>query len=314
MRVLMIWLILVPLAAESVEWDDAALQEARSAHNGSYEPIGDDDCADDSLQNHLNGVFGFRAYKTNYYLPISYADRPYPSYDPADAYRQLEVEYQYSFAIDLFADLFNAGEIYGIAMTSHGFWQMYSPSSPFREVNYNPEVYVSFPIRNGRYGLKTFRFAYAHASNGQGDIETADLNASTCSECDAYWRRSRTRAWNYLSAVLGFQAGAFFADLTLWAKIDVTMFGYKDENPDILDYYGWGQLNTVYLRGAHKFELFGRLNPVTGYGAVEAGWSYPVFGRESVFWYVKSFSGYGESLIDYDRYVNKIGFGFSFFR
>lgn len=313
MRILIAWLLLIGVLA-AVEWEDEALNEQRNAWAGSYDRIDGDAEATKNLQKHLDRTFGFKAYKANYYLPVSYADRAYPSYDPADEYRQLEAEYQYSFAIDLFADLFHAGEIYGIAMTSHGFWQMYSPSSPFREVNYNPEVYIVVPFSDDASGLKTVTLAYAHFSNGQGDIGTADINLSECAECNGYWQRSRSRAWNYLSALFGFQYGPLLVDLALWAKIDVTMFNIKDDNPDIMDYYGWGQLDASCLVGAHKLEMMGRLNPVTGYGAFQAGWSYPFFGRDSIYWYAKGFSGYGESLIDYDRYVNKIGFGFSFFR
>lgn len=313
MRILMAG-VLIPLAVSAAVWDDDALQAQRQTLQQSYAPIHDDPEAEAGLQRHLEGHFGLKPYKANYYLPVSYADRPYPVFDPADHYRQLEAEYQYSVGIDLFADLLHWGELYGVAMTSRGFWQMYSASSPFREVNYNPEVYILFPVPGGIDGLRTLTLTYSHMSNGQGDIETAEFDRSDCAECDAYWQRSRSRAWNYVSAVLGFQYDALFIDLDLRVKIDVRTFGIKDDNPDILDYYGWGQLDAAYLFGAHRIEAMGRLNPVTGYGAFEAGWSYPFFGRESVFWYAKAFTGYGESLIDYDRYVNKVGFGFSFFR
>lgn len=306
--------VLIPLAVSAAVWDDEALRVQRQTLNYAYVPIQDDPEASAGLQRHLERTFGLKPYKANYYLPVSYADRPYPVYDPADRYRQLEAEYQYSISIDLFADVLHWGELYGVAMTSRGFWQMYSPSSPFREVNYNPEVYALFPVSGWIDGLKTLTLTYSHASNGQGDIETADINRSDCSGCYPYWQRSRSRAWNYVSAVLGLQYGALLIDLTLRVKIDVRMFEIKDDNPDIMDYYGWTRLNAAYLLGAHRFEAMGRLNPVTGYGAFEAGWSYPFFGRESVFWYAKGFCGYGESLIDYDRYVNKVGFGFSFFR
>ena len=46
-------------------------------------------------------------------------------------------------------------------------------------------------------------------------------------------------------------------------------------------------------------------------GAVELGWSFPVFDYPYLKGYVQYFYGYGESLIDYDRKVNRIGVGIS---
>ncbi|HHH72700.1 MAG TPA: hypothetical protein ENL04_02625 [Sulfuricurvum sp.] len=313
MRALTVWFFLLSCMF-AVDWDDAKLQQSRHLMYIPYESIQNDSLADHGLQKHLERKFGFQAYKANFFLPVCIADRAYPTYDPADSYRQIEAEFQYSFNIDLFSDLLTLNELYGVAMTSFGFWQMYSTSSPFREVNYNPEIYILFPLVNDAVGLKTLKLTYSHVSNGQGDIDRADINTSNCLECGDYWRRSRSRAWNYISSVFEFQYDSFLVDLTLWTTIDVRMFNIKDDNPDIVDYYGWGELGAIYFYGAHQFEIKGRLNPMTGYGAVRAGWSYPFFGRESIYWYVKGFSGYGESLIDYDRYVNKIGFGFSFFR
>jgi phospholipase A1 len=44
-------------------------------------------------------------------------------------------------------------------------------------------------------------------------------------------------------------------------------------------------------------------------GAVELGWSFPLFQYDYIKGYIQYFSGYGESLIDYNNYVNRIGFG-----
>ena len=46
-------------------------------------------------------------------------------------------------------------------------------------------------------------------------------------------------------------------------------------------------------------------------GAVEAGWSFPLGNYPYLKGYIQYFYGYGESLIDYDRRVNRIGIGIS---
>ena len=46
------------------------------------------------------------------------------------------------------------------------------------------------------------------------------------------------------------------------------------------------------------------------FGAGELGWLFP-FGKSGVYGYVKYFTGYGESLINYNRYTDKVGIGFA---
>ncbi len=45
--------------------------------------------------------------------------------------------------------------------------------------------------------------------------------------------------------------------------------------------------------------------------AVKVNYFYPLFGRNDLFVYIKAFSGYGESLIDYNHKIEKVGIGFS---
>jgi phospholipase A1 len=46
-------------------------------------------------------------------------------------------------------------------------------------------------------------------------------------------------------------------------------------------------------------------------GAVELSWSFPLWDYPFLKGYVQYFYGYGESLIDYNNRVNKIGLGIS---
>ena len=61
------------------------------------------------------------------------------------------------------------------------------------------------------------------------------------------------------------------------------------------------------------FSIMSRNNLESGFqrGALQLSWSFPLFKWPYLKGYVQYFTGYGESLIDYDHYVNTIGFGLS---
>lgn len=89
-----------------------------------------------------------------------------------------------------------------------------------------------------------------------------------------------------------------------------------DDNPDIEDYLGSGDIKISYLYGRSQLGLLLRnnLKLSDNKGAVEFSFSYPFFNSPNTFWYTKAFTGYGESLIDYNVNVTKVSFGFSFSR
>ncbi|WP_201352607.1 phospholipase A [Hydrogenimonas urashimensis] len=296
--------------------------------------------------------FGLTPYKANYIMPIGYANRKYrrqPSayknYTIADAInpipgfsreseygeydQQAEVEFQFSLKKNLTYNLFGFNEYITAAYTQRCFWQLYSESGPFRETNYMPELYVAVPTSQSfdeKTGMKVTKWGFIHQSNGQEGF--------------------RSRSWNRLYVEGFFQWNNLFLKPRIWYRLpeedksDDYYRGYvdrnhngkpdtgdqlidpnsesgKDDNPDILDYMGYGDLTLSYLWGKHQFGGLFRYNFGKGghdRGAVQLDWSYPFFNSKTTFWYFKFFNGYGESLIDYNRNVTKTSFGFAFSR
>ena len=76
---------------------------------------------------------------------------------------------------------------------------------------------------------------------------------------------------------------------------------------------GHGEFRLIYKVKNHTFGLMSRNNLESGFdrGATELSWSFPVGDRKDLRGYIQMFSGYGESLIDYNQEVNRIGFGIS---
>ena len=176
------------------------------------------------------------------------------------------------------------------AYTQQSQWQVYSGdiSSPFRETNYMPELFGSFRPGVDLGGLKfnLLNFGYTHQSNGRAD--------------------PISRSWDRLFVEGGFDRENFALIVRAWTRIEPG--DYEDDNPDIMDYMGYGQVTALYRRGENTFTLSGRGNPGTGKGSAQFSWtSQPILGPMRVHFQV--FSGYGESLIDYDWNQTTVGLG-----
>lgn len=257
-----------------------------------------------SMDSWLNSEFGVKPYRVNYILPLGYREGNYKSYVPTDKYKNLEAELQVSLKLNVGNNLFGLDESYYASYTHQAFWQLYSKSSPFRETTYNPELFVIFPISDSdsMFNMKSLKVAYAHRSNGQGSNE--DVRYPSGYENPG----NRSRSINYLYTTLTFQHETLITELMAWVPIP----GSDDDNPDIMDYTGYTSLEFKYFVDKHMITLMGRINAATWLGAVETTYSYPLI--DGVYFYGKIFSGYTESLIDYNNYITKFSVGFSFSR
>jgi len=245
--------------------------------------------------------FTLMAHKPNYFLAASYNTK---SYDP-DLFRQqfgdsdlefddTEAQFQISIKVPLGINLFNKFDVYA-AYTNRSFWQVYNSeiSSPFRETNHEPEAWVQFTPDWEILGFRNSAnaFGIVHQSNGRGGV--------------------LSRSWNRVYANFVFQRGNFALGFKPWIRISED--ADVDDNPDITDYMGHYELRAGYKWNKHLFSIMSRNNLESGFdrGAVEFGWSFPLWTYPYMKGYVQYFRGYGESLIDYDRRVNRIGIGIS---
>ncbi|MCP3678785.1 MAG: phospholipase A [Gammaproteobacteria bacterium] len=83
-------------------------------------------------------------------------------------------------------------------------------------------------------------------------------------------------------------------------------------NPDIADYLGYGRALVAYHFYHQTLSFMMRNVAESGFkrGAIEASWSFPLpFMPKSIRGFAQFFSGYGQSLIEYDHYTNSGGIG-----
>ncbi|PLX94755.1 MAG: phospholipase [Desulfuromonas sp.] len=237
--------------------------------------------------------FSLLPYKQNYILPLAYNTHPNKrTYaDVGEDLDRLELKFQFSFKIPLAKGLIaGQGNLFA-GYTQQSFWQAYNDqqSAPFRETNYEPELYVDFVTNYSLLGLRS-RFVsigFSHQSNGRsGDL---------------------SRSWNRIYALAAFERGNFYCAIRPWYRIPEAS---DDDNPDIDAYLGYGEFYALYLYKEHRFGVTWRnnLRSSDNRGAVQLDWSFPLPGHR-LNGYLQYFNGYGESLIDYDHVNNRIGLG-----
>ncbi len=244
--------------------------------------------------------FSISPHRQFYILLASYDPEPNTDvYDFTHEKKPMEVEakYQLSFKVQLWENVFkNDGDLFA-AYTQRSFWQVYDDilSSPFRETNYEPELFMKFDTDFNALGfnLRAFVIGINHQSNGRSGA------------------RSLSRSWNRIYTDFILQRGSLAVGLKTWYRIPEKK--ENDDNSDITDYLGNGELFGAYKIKQHVFSFMFRNNlRLNGNkGAAELGWSYPISKNLKV--YVQYFVGYGESLVDYNYESNRIGIGLMLF-
>ncbi len=246
------------------------------------------------------GAFLFRPHRPNYFLPLKYSNSPNDTpfqgslVQPDLGLDHVEAELQLSFKIKGMEGVFGHDDLdlwFGYTITS--FWQAYNDtiSSPFRETNYEPEAML---VYRTDYSIGGFRgrfinLGFAHQSNGRGE--------------------GLSRSWNRIYAQFGFERDNLALLIRPWYRIPES--DDEDDNPDIEDYLGRGDLQLVYRRGRDTYSLVLRNNfdRTDNRGSLKLNWSFPLYGRLKG--YVQYFNGYGESLIDYNHSQQSLGIGVS---
>lgn len=242
-------------------------------------------------------------HRMNYLLPVRYSDHiNKEAYeilgDWAGGFEDVEVKYQLSFRVPLLTkSIFTEGDGIAFAFTLQSWWQIYAQkiSRPFRETNYQPELFYYTPLSWQPLGGNTaLLVGFEHQSNGHSS--------------------SLSRSWNRLYTNMVFAKDNYAISFRPWWRIPegnkpTTPTEPGDDNSDIIDYMGHFELSMVYKW--HEYDLLfkGRENFKEHKGYAELGITFPIF--ERLKGYIQYTNGYGESLIDYNHSQQTIGIGFS---
>lgn len=255
------------------------------------------------------GTFVVRTYQPNYLLPLHFSSRlnrspaspTHSAPDDLPDYQPREAKLQISLRAKIAENLPGGADLW-FAYTQRSLWQVWNrrESSPFRSTDYQPEAIYILPVPPrlgtlpGGWRWQLLQLGIAHQSNGQSG--------------------ALSRSWNHIHAGAAFERGAFALQMRVNRRLAESG---RDDNPDLLRHLGNTEIGAAWLPGRATAALAWR----TGAGAFPRGslqfdWTYPVDRDQpsGLRWYVQLFSGYGETLLDYNRRQNSIGVGVTLFQ
>lgn len=248
-------------------------------------------------------ILRVRPYKPVYILPFFHTrqinTQPHSPAEghtspPIDDLSANEAKLQISFKSKLLEDIFGANGDLWFGYTQSSRWQVYNSriSRPFRETNHEPEVMLVWRTDyslNGWHG-RLLSLGINHQSNGRS--------------------LPLSRSWNRVTLAAAFEHDDWTLTLRPWWRIPEG--SSDDDNPDISDYLGRADVHLLRRWGKHQVSLLLRHSLRSGsrsHAAVQIDYAFPVAGN--LYGHLQWFSGYGESMIDYNHRTTSYGFGVS---
>ena len=183
------------------------------------------------------------------------------------------------------------------------FWELSEDSSPFKDVNYNPEIFYRKYVED-RPSTWVDVGIFEHESNGLGGYDS--------------------RGWNrfyllYSAEAFSWEQAKFYASFKAWVP-----YNAEETNEDITEYRGLWELNLTvasflgedYETSDLIFRVYGggsnSIDPTQGGQEITLRLKGTAFKGLLPVFTVQYFNGYGESLLSYNEKesVWRVGIGF----
>ena len=261
------------------------------------------------------GTFSFRGYRP---LSVSVSGgnnvntqptsgNPNNTSTSAIDYQKQEMRIQLSVRTKLAQNLLtdpnsNLRDSLWIGYTGLSYWQVFNSdlSRPFRTTDHEPEVLYVYPTTAKLPFGWRWRYSgigLVHQSNGQTD--------------------PLSRSWNRYYVMTGLELdNRWQVQAKLWKRMSES--ADKDNNPNIQDYVGRGELKVGWNVNRDNWlglTARGSLNG-QGKGSGRLEWMHTLGegwmgGKSNLRLHAQVFSGYGDSLIDYNHKRTVLSLGFS---
>ena len=188
-----------------------------------------------------------------------------------------------------------------VGYTQQSYWQVFNPSlsRPFRTTDHEPEIFYVYPTTAKLPFGWQWRYSgigMVHHSNGQSE--------------------PLSRSWNRWYVMTGAELdNRWQIHAKLWKRM--AEGNNDDDNPGIQNYWGRGELKLLWHADEkNTLGLSARGSVGKGYGSGRLEWMRTLGdgwngGKSNLRLHVQLFSGYGESLIDYNRKRTSLSVGLS---
>ncbi|KFG89539.1 Phospholipase A [Sphingobium herbicidovorans NBRC 16415] len=185
------------------------------------------------------------------------------------------------------------------AYTQRMFWDLGAKSSPFRNIDFMPELFYLAPTIGIGGGVSlSGQGGFRHESNGRSGTGSRSLNTF------------------YVQPVASVALGNYRLSIgpRLWLYA-----GSLSDNPDIKRYRGnTGLFAEIGEDDGLRITTNTRFNFGSGKGAIDADISYPIDrligGNLNFYLFGQAFTGYGENLLDYNRRMTRLRVGLAIVR
>lgn len=184
------------------------------------------------------------------------------------------------------------------AYTQTSLWDLGEESGPFRDTSYRPSLFYRWTGSGRGLNPDEWRAGYEHESNGQSDDDSRSIDV-------AFIRP----AWH-----LDFADGRRLSLLPRFYH-----YLRKSENSDIHRFRGYADWQLRYGREDGLITSVVYRQGTAGFASGQLDISYPlsdrIFARTGTFMHMQLYSGYGETLLDYNiRRSTQIRLGISLVR
>jgi phospholipase A1 len=251
---------------------DAVAQIVPVEHQKSYT---------DSLRKEFDKGPYFTLYKDNYFLVGSTLGKK-PTSDNSD------VKFQISISQRLTKSTLPWNTYIFLMYTQKVFWDVFKRSMPMHDLSFNPGLGISKPLFNKDRYVGKATLLVEHESNGRDE--------------------EQSRSWNRIS--LG--ASIIIDDwIMVHGKAWIPIVD-GENNRDILRYTGLWQ-NGVVLSTPNKQFIWGvtltkRKGKIFNFNTT-VDFSWRMWNKANQYFYIQYYNGYGESLLDYNKFQSMIRIG-----
>ena len=235
----------------------------------------------DSIRRALDNGPYFSLYKDNYFTMGTTVNRK-PSRTNSD------VKFQVSIAQRLTKSTLPFNTYLFLFYTQNCMWNVFEESMPMRDLNFNPGIGLAkhLFVKNRYVGKLTL--LVEHESNGRDGADS--------------------RSWNKISLACNvFIDPNFMIHGKAWIPI---VDGQN--NKDILDYCGIYQTGFTYTTPNKRFGFALTLVKRRGWNLnYNSIWeiNYRLFKKENQFLFLQYYNGYGENLLDYNKFHSRLRVG-----